>query len=75
MPLAPAITTAVTITAVDINGNSIAKQFNAVSALNFDYFKGMVNVVDVTGSFYFSLTVITSLTYTVAGTVTTVVLS
>ena len=75
MPLAPAIAASVNITAVDINGNSIAKQFNAVSALNFDYFKGMVNVVDVTGSFYFSLMTITTLTYTVVGTVTTVVAS
>ena len=75
MPLNPAITARVTITVKDINDNSVAKVFNAVSALNFDFSKGMVNVVDVTGSFHFTLITITTLTYTVAGTVTTVVLS
>lgn len=74
MPLNPAINTAVTITVLDIKGNSVAKQFNAVSALNFDYNKGVVNVVDVTGSFYFTILTITTLTYTVGGT-TTVVMS
>ncbi len=63
----PAIIATVKVTADDINGNNVAKQFNAVTYLNFDYAKGMVNVVDVTGSFYFSLLDITSLTYTVAG--------
>lgn len=78
MPLNPAINAKVTITAADVNGNSIAKTFNSVSALNFDYNKGMVNIVDVTGSFYFTLLTITTLTYTAIaglGGATTVVMS
>lgn len=61
----PLIIGTVNITAKDINGNSVAKQFNAVHNLNFDYNTGKVNVVDATGSFYFSLSAITTLTYTV----------
>lgn len=61
----PLVNARVNITAKDVNGNNIAKQFNSVLALNFDYIKGMVNVVDATGSFYFSLTAITTLTYTI----------
>lgn len=78
MPTTPAITATVKVTAKDINGNNIAKQFNSVSALYFDYVKGMVSVVDVTGQFYFPLTAITTLTYTVVagvGGATTVVMS
>jgi hypothetical protein len=79
MPLNPAITATVNITVADINGNSVAKQFNDVGQLHFDYDKGMVNIVDVTGSFYFTLLTITTLTYTVvagAGApVTTVIMS
>lgn len=77
MPSTPAINATVKITSVDINGNSVAKQFNSVSALSFDYAKGMVKITDVTGEFYFSLTVVTTLTYTVvsgvAGTTTVVI--
>lgn len=78
MPLTPAVNARVTITVADINGNSVAKQFNSVSALNFDYSTGRVNIVDVTGSFYFTLLTITTLTYTVTtglGGTTTVVMS
>jgi hypothetical protein len=78
MPSTPALLATVNITVKDINGNSVANQFNAVSSLSFDYFKGMVRVTDVTGEFYFTLLTITTLTYTVttglAG-VTTVVMS
>ena len=70
-----AINATVKITVKDINGNSVAKQFNNVSHLHFDYVKGMVNVIDSSGQFYFTLTTITTLTYTVLGTVTTVVMS
>lgn len=74
----PALIARVTITAPDIKGNSVVKQFNAVTQLRFDYSTGKLNIVDATGSFYFGLTTITSLTYTVvsglAG-VTTVVIS
>jgi hypothetical protein len=78
MPTTPAITATVKITAKDINGNNIAKQFDSVSFLFFDYNKGMVQVTDVTGQFYFSLTAITTLTYVIVsgvGGVTTVVMS
>lgn len=60
MPTTPALNATVKITV-----NSVAKQFNAVSALQFDYAKGMVRVTDATGEFYFTLLTITTLTYTV----------
>lgn len=75
MPSTPALNATVKITVKDINGNSVAKQFNDVDQLHFDFAKGMVNVVDVTGQFYFTLLTITTLTYTVVGTATTVVMS
>jgi hypothetical protein len=78
MANAPLLLATVNITVKDINGNSVAKQFNAVTSLHFDYNKGMVNIIDVTGQFYFTLTTITTLTYTVVsgvGGVTTVVMS
>ena len=75
MPTTPAITATVKITVKDINNNSVAKQFNNVSELRFDYAKGMVRITDTTGEFYFTLLTITTLTYTVLGTVTTVVMS
>jgi len=61
----PLITTLVRITVKDINGNSVAKQFNQVSSMSFDYNKGMVNIVDVTGSFYFTAITLSSLAYTI----------
>jgi len=69
------ILTAVTITAKDINGGDILKQFNTVYQLNFDYNRRTVNVVDATGSFYFDLADIATLTYTVGVNTTTVVMS
>lgn len=65
MPSTPAINATVNITVKDINNNSVAKQFNRVTGLNFDYFKGMVNIIDVTGSFFFPLNTLTTLTYTI----------
>lgn len=65
MPTTPAINATVKITSYSIGGSSVAKQFNNVSELMFDYNKGVVRITDVTGQFYFSLTAITSLTYTV----------
>lgn len=71
-----AIATRVTITAKDPSGNNVAKVFNSVYNLSFDYFKGIVNIVDsVQGSFYFGLTTLTTITYTVNGTATTIVIS
>jgi len=79
MPTTPAITATVKVTAKDINGNNIAKQFNNVSSLQFDYVKGIVQVTDLNqGQFYFPLLLITTLTYTVVagvGGTTTVVMS
>lgn len=78
MPTTPAIKATVNITAKDLNGNNIAKQFNNVVDLRFNYFKGVVEVTDITGQFYFSLLLITTLTYTITtgiGGVTTVVMS
>lgn len=75
MSTSPAITGRVTITARDPNNNNVAKVFNAVAYLSFDYVKGMVSVLDVTGNFYFSLAAITTLTYTVNGTVHTIIAS
>lgn len=61
----PTIIATVRITVVDINGNVTAKQFNGVRNLNFDYNDGTVNIMDITGSFYFGLKTITALTYTI----------
>ena len=61
----PLITATVKITVKDINGNSVAKQFNQVTGMNFDYNDGSVNIIDATGSFYFTIKTITSLTYTI----------
>jgi len=61
----PLVKATVKITVKDINNNSVAKQFNNVTYLNFDYVDGTVNIVDITGSFYFTIKTITSLTYTI----------
>lgn len=75
MPLSPAINTTVRITAKDINNNSVAKQYNAVRELHFDYNDGTVNIVDKTGSFYFPIMPMTTVTYTItAGVSPTVVI-
>ena len=66
MPTTPALNARVLITVKDINNNSVAKQFNYVTSMHFDYFKGVINIVDsVQGSFFFTLMTITSLTYTI----------
>ena len=76
MPSTPAITGVVTITSVDINGNSVAKSFSSVLELSFNYFKGVVKIVDsVQGEFFFGLTSVTTVTYTVLGTTSTIVIS
>ncbi len=66
MANAPLITATVKITVKDINGNSVAKQFNSVIGMTFDYNDGTVNIVDATGSFYFTIKTITSFTYAIA---------
>lgn len=62
----PLLNAKVNITVKDINGNNVAKQFNNVTNLNFDYNDGSVNIVDATGSFNFTLKTETTLTYTIA---------
>lgn len=61
----PLLNATVKVTARDINNNNIAKQFNAVTMLNFDYNDGTVQVIDATGSFYFGIRAITTLTYVI----------
>ena len=74
MAFTPRVQTSITITSKDINGNSIAKTFNNVLALNLDYAKGMLNVVDdVQGSLYFSLAAVATVTYTAVTSVSPVV--
>lgn len=74
----PALLARVTITARDLNNNNVSKIFNSVTQLHFDYSVGKLNIVDATGSFYFSLVTVTSLTYTIVSGlngVTSVVIS
>lgn len=70
MPNQPLIVATVKVTAKDINGGNIAKQFNQVKGMNFDYGDGTVNIIDATGSFYFPLTPMTTITYTITAGVT-----
>jgi len=63
----PLIIATVKITATDINGNRTTKQFNSVYGVNFDYNKGMVAIIDATGEFYFSLSVVTQFTNIISG--------
>ena len=65
MANAPIITATVKVTAKDINGNNVAKQYNQVKGIVFDYNDATVNIIDVTGSFYFPLTPLTTFTYTI----------
>lgn len=65
MSYTPLIAANVRITVKDINNNSILKIFNAVTDLRYDYSKGMVEVVDVTGAFYFPINTLTTITYTI----------
>lgn len=62
----PIVNARMTVTAKDINGNNVAKQFNAVHRLTLDYDKGVFNVLDATGSFFFPLgSPLTTVTYTI----------
>jgi hypothetical protein len=66
MANAPLINATVNVTARDINGNNKPKQFNNVGSISFDYNKGMCNIVDlVLGSYYFPISPLSSLTYTI----------
>ena len=73
MPVVTA--TSVTITATSIGGSSVAKTFNAVSELTYDFVKGMVKIVDTTGTFYFSYTALTTITHVIAGGSVTITLT
>ena len=65
MANAPLINATARVTARDINNNNVAKQFNSVRFINFDYNDGTVNIVDATGSFYFPLKPMTSVAFTI----------
>ncbi len=65
MPNMPLILCTVKVTARDLNNNNVAKQFNQVREIDFDYNDGTVRVFDATGTFYFPLTPMTTLTYTI----------
>jgi len=65
MPNQPALNAVVRITARDINNNNVQKSFFQVRQLEFDYTDAIVNIIDVTGSFYFPLTPTTTVTYTI----------
>lgn len=70
------ITGVVTITAIGIGGSSVACTFSSVLEMKFDYFMGKLMIHDsVQGVHYFGLTEVTALTYTVLGTVTTIVIT
>lgn len=76
MPATPAIQTIVTITAKGLNGAAVAMTFSQVLQLHFDYFKGMISLIDGSqGEFYFGLTTLTTVTYTIAGTTATITIS
>jgi hypothetical protein len=68
----PLINCQVTITAIDINGNSVLSVFTGVLELRFDYFYGKLFLKTPFGSPSFNLNKVAALTYTVNGTVTTV---
>ena len=71
MSSSAAITGKLTITT-----NSVAKVYNSVTQLNFDFFHGTVGGVDGDlGPFNFGLTAATTVTYIIAGTVSTIVIS
>jgi len=74
MPNTPIILATVNITSRGLDGSNVLKTFEEVKAINFDFSKGMVNIVDSTGSFFFSLTAVVTLTYVVAGNTTSIVI-
>lgn len=63
----PLLNATVKITVKDLvnSSSAVLKTYSSVTGLYFDYSKGMVNVVDTTGSFYFPLNTLTTLTYTI----------
>jgi hypothetical protein len=61
----PAIAARATVTSLSLAGDSVAKTFSTVGELHFDFNKGMVNVVDATGSFFFPLKPVTTVTDTI----------
>ena len=61
----PVIQATCKVTCKDINNNSVAKQFNSVTDIDFDFATGRLNVVDATGSFYFPLKSVTTTTFTI----------
>ena len=75
MPNTPVIAANVTITSKSINNDSVASVFPNVIGMNFDFWDGTVSIADANfGSFSFGLSLVTAITYTVAGTTYTVVI-
>lgn len=76
MPNPTAINTAVTITSKSLTGTSVAKTFTEVLEIHFDFFMGKLQIRDASqGVSNYGLTEVTTLTYTVAGTATTIVIT
>lgn len=72
----PLIFARVNITVKDINNNSVAKQFNSVLNMNFDYNDATLMILDQQqGSFYFGISKVTSFTCTINGNTYTFVMS
>ncbi len=65
MANAPLINARATVTARNLANGNIASTFLSVKGVNFDFTDGAVNVVDATGSFYFPLKPMTSITVTI----------
>lgn len=65
----------VTITAADIKGNTVAKTFSAVKAINYDFFENTINIIDATGSFYFGYSSITTVTQVITNGITVITIS
>lgn len=65
MAYTPAINARATVTSRSLANDNVVKVFSTVHSITFDFDKGMVNVVDETGSFFFSLKVMTSIADTI----------
>jgi hypothetical protein len=66
----------VTITSKTINNDSVAVVFNNVTELEFQFYRGMVRILDADqGEFFFGLTLVTVVTDTINNNLHTVVIS
>ena len=65
----------VRITAADINGNSIAKDYTAVRGIDYDFFGNRIRIEDATGVFYFGYSSVATVTQTITNGITAIVIS